>query len=148
MKLLIDGDGCPSGVVNAVVSEAAKRNLRALLFCDTSHIFNMENAEVIVVGKGADSVDFAIINRVDKGDIIITQDYALGAMCLSKGCYCLNQNGFEYTAENIDRLLFQRHISRELRRSGKRSAHIKKRSADDDRAFRECLIRLLDKLGY
>ena len=32
----------------------------------------------------ADSVDFALVNRVCPGDVVIMQDYGLAAMCLSR----------------------------------------------------------------
>ena len=52
--------------------------------------------------KGADSVDFALVNRVRPGDIVVTQDYGLASMCLARRARVLNQNGLEDTANNID----------------------------------------------
>ena len=39
-------------------------------------------------------------------------------MVLSKGGYPINQNGMIYTNENIDQLLFTRHICKKIRNSG------------------------------
>jgi len=30
-------------------------------------------------------VDFALVNLVQKGDVVVTQDYGLAAMCLARG---------------------------------------------------------------
>ena len=46
------------------------------------------------------------MNAVSKYDIVITQDYGLAAMCLAKGAFVLNQNGKEFTDENIDQCCF------------------------------------------
>lgn len=65
--------------------------------------------------KGVDSVDFALVNLVPPGDVVVTQDYGLAAMCLARGVRILNQDGMEYTADNIDALLLARHTAKKIR---------------------------------
>ncbi|MCD7777507.1 MAG: YaiI/YqxD family protein [Clostridiales bacterium] len=144
MKLIIDGDGCP--VTDIVIKTGLKYNIPVILICDTAHYSEKQDCETIFVTKGADSADFVIINRAETGDIVITQDYGLAAMCLSKNVHVLNQNGFLYTHENIDGMLFRRHIGRQVRKSGGRSTHIPKRKKEDDIRFESCLTKLIDKI--
>ena len=118
MKILIDADGCP--VVDIAINLGKKYNIKTVIVCDTSHIINKVGVETVTLSKGADSVDFALVNKVSKDDIIITQDYGLAAMVLSKGGYPINQNGLIYSNENIDQLLFTRHLSKKIRNSGQR----------------------------
>ncbi|MEG0005582.1 YaiI/YqxD family protein [Clostridium sp.] len=141
MKVLIDGDGCP--VVNETIKVAKENNIEVVILCDTAHVFNREGVETIIIGQGADSVDFALVNRTTKGDIVVTQDYGLASMILSKGAYPINQNGMVYTSENIDGLLFTRHVSREIRRAGGRTKGPKKRNKEDNTKFEACLRKLL-----
>ena len=61
--------------------------------CDTSHIFEKSGAKTITVSKGSDSVDFALVNMVKPGDVVVTQDYGLAAMCLSRRAIPISQNG-------------------------------------------------------
>jgi hypothetical protein len=63
-----------------------------------------------------------MVNLVQKGDIAITQDYGLAAMCLSKGALVLHQDGKQYTEENISGLLEFRAISKkpQIRRQNER----------------------------
>lgn len=61
MKILIDADGCP--VTELAVKLANTHKIKALIFCDTSHEFAIDGAEVITVSKGADSADFALVNK-------------------------------------------------------------------------------------
>ena len=82
MKLLIDADACP--VVEICLEQARKRGIPVTLYCDTSHILRHEDAETVVVSKGADSADFALVNALAPGDLAVTQDYGLAAMCLSR----------------------------------------------------------------
>lgn len=144
MKILIDADGCP--VVDITIDVAKVFNIDVLIMCDTSHVFNKPGIETIVLSKGADSVDFALVNKVAKGDIIVTQDYGLAAMVLAKGGYPISQNGKIYTNENIDQLLFNRHISKKIRKSGGKTRGPKKRQKEDDILFEKNLIQLCEKL--
>ena len=141
MKLLIDADGCP--VVEIAIRVCRERDLLCLLLCDTAHEFHRDGAETFVFDKGADSVDYALVNRVIPGDIVITQDYGLASMCLSRGAAVLHQDGWEYTADNIDALLFSRHESRKYRASGGRTKGPKKRSHGQNAAFEAALRKLL-----
>lgn len=146
MRILIDGDGCP--VVDLTIKISRKFNIEVIIMCDTSHIFNKDGAKTMVFSKGADSVDFALINLLKKDDIVITQDYGLAAIAINKASYVINQNGLIYSNENIDRLLYSRHISKKIRKSGGRTKGPKKRTKEDDLNFERTLTEICDKLTY
>ena len=146
MRILIDGDGCP--VVDLTIKISRKFNIEVIIMCDTSHIFNKDGAKTMVFSKGADSVDFALINLLKKDDIVITQDYGLAAMAINKASYVINQNGLIYSNENVDRLLYSRHISKKIRKSGGRTKGPKKRTKEDDLNFERTLTEICDKLTY
>lgn len=141
MKVLIDADACP--VVDIAVTLCRQYKTQCLLLCDTAHEMRRDGAETLVFDKGADSVDYALVNRVESGDIVITQDYGLASMCLAKGARVLHQDGWEYTQFNIDALLFQRHASREYRAAGGRIKGPAKRKSVQDQAFEDALRRML-----
>ena len=141
MRILIDADGCPG--VNETIKVAHKFNLESIIFCDTSHNFDEKNIKVIVVSKGIDAVDFAILNNIEKGDIVITQDYGLASLVLSRNSYAINQSGMVYTNENIDELLYSRYISKKMRNSGARIKGPKKRDKSQDIIFKENLEKLI-----
>lgn len=141
MKVLVDADACP--VTGIAVSLCKEYNIPCLLLCDTAHEFHRDGAQTLVFDKGADSVDFALVNRVDTGDIVVTQDYGLAAMCLAKGATVLHQDGWAYTKENIDALLFSRHESGKYRRAGGHTKGPKKRTQAQDEAFKMALQQTL-----
>ena len=141
MKLLIDGDGCP--VIGISIEVANKLKKEVVIICDTSHDFSKYKVETIIVSKGNDSADFFIVNKVSKGDIVVTQDYGLAAMVLSKGAHVINKNGFIYNNSNIDQLLFTRHISKKIRQSKGRIKGPKKRNKEDDIRFEKSLTKLI-----
>ena len=141
MKIWIDGDGCP--VVKETVALAQVYRIPCTILCDTSHMFRSDFADVMVCDKGADSVDFAIANRVLPGDLVITQDYGLASMCLARSARVVHQDGWEYTPDNMDALLFSRHASRKYRAAGGRTKGPSRRTAAQDMAFEACLKGLL-----
>lgn len=141
MRILIDADGCP--VVEIALSVSKKCGAEVILFCDTAHEFQRKGAQTVVVSKGADSADFALVNRLQEGDIAVTQDYGLAAMCLAKGGIPLNQDGMLYTQDNIDALLLARHTARKIRSAGGRLKGSRKRTAKQDLQFEQALLSLL-----
>lgn len=141
MKIFIDADGCP--VVDIAVKTAKRYGLECTIICDTSHSIQRDGAETIIVDKGADSADFRLVNLVSAGDIAITQDYGLAAMCLSKRAIVLNQDGKRYTEDNISGLLEFRAVSAKIRRSGGRTKGMSKRTAQQDKDFEKALTELI-----
>ena len=145
MRILIDADGCP--VVRLTVFVAKEYGIPAVIFCDTSHEFHLDGVETVTVDKGADSADFAIVNFIESGDLVVTQDYGLAAMVLSKKGSVLTQNGLEITALNIDSLLASRYAAKKARMSKKHLKGPPKRTAQQDRAFERALRRILSALA-
>ena len=144
MKILIDADGCP--VVDIAVSVAVKYNIDCIICCDTSHHFDIEGAETLTVSKGSDSTDFALVGMLSKGDIAVTQDYGLAAMCLSMGGYAINQDGMVYDDCNISALLNFRYISKKIRDSGGRLKGKPKRRGNQNLEFKAALTALVESV--
>ena len=141
MTILIDADGCP--VVDPAVKIAAAHKIDCVIFCDTSHVFDKPGAKTVTVSQGSDSVDFAIANTVRAGDIVITQDYGLAAICLARNAIPISQDGLVYTGENIDALLLARHTAKKIRMSGGRLKGSLKRTPEQNALFEKKLKELL-----
>ena len=146
MQIFVDADACP--VVRQIETIAQKYKIPVMLLCDTNHILTSDYSEVRVIGAGADAVDLALINLCHRGDIVVTQDYGVAAMALGKHAYAMHQNGWQYTNENIDRLLMERHLAKKARRAAKKN-HLKgphKRTTADNEKFCQKFERLLQHL--
>ncbi len=95
MKILIDADGCP--VVGLTVELAKKYAIDCIILCDTAHTICYPGVQTEVYDKGADSVDFALVNQVEPGDLLSPEDYGLAAMCLSRRAAVISrENGLVY----------------------------------------------------
>ena len=143
MKVLIDADACP--VVDIAVGLCREFHIPCILLCDTAHTMHWEGADTLVFDKGADSVDFALVNRVSAGDLVITQDYGLASICLARQAKVLHQDGWAYTEDNIQALLWSRHETKKYRQSGGRVKGPSKRTKQQDKAFSDSLRTLLQQ---
>ncbi|WP_418373707.1 YaiI/YqxD family protein [Agathobacter sp.] len=143
MQIFVDADACP--VVDIVETIAEKYNIKTTLLCDTNHVLYSDYSEVIVVGAGADAVDYKLISLCHRGDIVVSQDYGVAAMALGKAAYAIHQSGRWYTDENIDRMLMERHLNKKARRSSHMN-HIKgpkKRTEEDDERFAQSFEKMI-----
>lgn len=133
MKILVDADACP---VKDIIERVAKKyEISVIMVIDTSHILSSDYSEIIQVSQAPDAVDIALINRAAAGDIVVTQDYGVASMALGKRAYAINQNGKAYTEENIDLMMFERHLAKKQRRAGIHTGTMKKRSKENDLLF-------------
>ena len=139
--VLIDADGCP--VVDLTIRVCKGHGVPVLVLCDTAHRIERAGAETPVFDKGADSVDFALVNLLEPGDVAVTQDYGLAAMCLARGARAISQDGLEYGDENISALLLARHTAKKIRNAGGRLKGSPKRAPKQDQAFEEAFARLI-----
>lgn len=120
-------------------------NIPVTLLCDTNHVLTSEYSEVIVVGAGANAVDYKLISICHKGDIVVSQDYGVAAMAFGKGVFAIHQSGKWYTNDNIDQMLMERHLNKKARRSSHKN-HIKgpkKRTEEDDERFAQSFEKMI-----
>ena len=96
---------------------------------------------MIVVGAGADAVDYKLISLCHRGDIVVSQDYGVAAMALGKAAYAIHQSGRWYTDENIDRMLMGDTLTRKPD-----EAHIRIISKDRKSAQRKMMRGLHSRL--
>lgn len=142
-RIFVDADGCP--VVKIAVTLAKEFQVPITLVKNHAHVLEDDYAEVVTVDITSDSADYYIVNRLSKGDIVITQDQGLAAMCLGRGAITLNQNGLVMDHNNIDGMLSSRHINRKLRNKGIYASKAKKRDKSKDQEFEKTLRSILEE---
>lgn len=143
MKIIVDADACPG---KHIIEEVAKKfQLELIFYCDINHILTSDYATIKYMDSGFQSVDMKIANEASSGDIVVTQDYGVAAMVLGKKAYAISPRGNIFSDDNIEKLLFERHLSAKVRRGGGKTANHKKRNSEDDERLRENLIRLAKK---
>lgn len=142
MKIIVDGDACPG--ISIIENIAKKYKLELIVYSDIHHFIMLDYGEVKVVDSGFQSVDMYVVNSCKNGDIVISQDYGVAAICLGKKASVINPKGYYYTEENIDRMLEERHISQKIRKAGGRTSNAKKRTKEDDLRLEKNLIKIIE----
>jgi len=141
MEIFVDADACP--VRGIIVSLAKKYEIPVTMLKDTSHELSGGYERIVTLDKGKDSVDIALVNLTGPGDIVVTQDYGVAAMALSKGARAISPGGKNFDDSNIEGLLFERHLGALRRRAGEKPGKHKKRRKEDDEAFYRAFETLL-----
>ena len=141
MKIIVDGDACPG--ISIIEKIANNHNIELIIYCDIHHFITVNYGEVRVVDSGFQSVDMKVVNECNSGDIIISQDYGVAAICLGKKARVISPKGYIYTNKNIDSMLEQRHLSQKIRRGGGKTPNAKKRTIEDDSRLQKNLLYLI-----
>jgi uncharacterized protein len=121
--LFIDADACP--VKQEAVSAARRHGWQVILIANSSQSLGRyegrKGVETVTVGTGRDSADFAVIERLSPGDVVVTQDTGLAAMVLGRRARAISPRGRVFQLAAIDAELAVRHAEQKLRRSGGRT---------------------------
>lgn len=142
MRIFIDADGCP--VVKLTIRKAKERKIPVTVVKNYAHVIEDDYADIVTVDISNDAADYYIANHIRREDILVTQDYGLAAMALSREAHVLNQNGLIISNANIMTLLDRRHINQKMRKDKRIYTKIRKRMPEDDESFLRALKNLLD----
>lgn len=142
MRIIVDADACPA--INEIIEIADKYALEIHLFSDYAHNLDKFKANIHYVSTSSQNVDIHISNFLKSKDILITQDYGLACIGLSKKCYVINQNGLIYNEKNINNLLEQKYLATLNRKRNIKTKNIKKRTLQTNEAFLKNLIYIIE----
>ena len=101
--------------------------------------------DTLPVGIGADAADFAIVQELEPGDIVVTQDIGLAAMALGRHARAIGVRGRVYTLATIDLDMHIRHEEKKVRRQGGRTKGPAAFEDDDRERFAANLQRLVEE---
>ncbi len=116
MRILVDADACPDK--NIIIELANKYHIELHFFTDINHDLSGYDAKVHIVDQGRDSVDFAIIGAMKQGDLIVTADYGVASLALGRNGLVINPSGKQLHHDNIDQLMFERHLGQNQDKQG------------------------------
>lgn len=146
-RIIIDGDSCP--VIKNVEKISKKFKIKAILFCSYCHVPNEKySMEYRIVDSEPQAADMAIINFINEKDIVVTQDYGLAAIVLAKGAGAISPSGNIYINEKMDILLYNRHLSSEIRKMKGRVKGPRKRKESDNCKFENNLINMIERKKF
>lgn len=143
--VFIDADACPT--TREAITVARAHGLSVVLVGNGTQNFekhlHRSGVEAIQVGQGRDSADFAIVERLAAGDVVVTQDIGVAAMALGRGAKALSPRGRIFWLATIDAELAVRHAEQKHRRAGGRTGGPSKFTEEDREHFVESLERVI-----
>lgn len=118
-EIWVDADACPV-VIKEILYRAATRTQTQTTFI-ANHSLRLPPSSYLKfqqVQSGFDVADNLIVERLQKGDLVITADIPLAAEAIEKGALALNPRGELYTIDSIKARLTMRNFMETMRSSG------------------------------
>mgnify|MGYP002664049755 CR=1 FL=1 len=144
--LWIDADAIPR-ILRDIIFRASDRHLLNVTFVANQPVGITPSARIksIQVSQGADSADREIVERMQAGDVVVTQDIPLAAQVIEKGGTAINPRGDIYTPDNVRARLHLRDFMEVLRGSGVQTGGPPPISDREKKAFADSLEKTIQK---
>ena len=144
MRIWVDADACPK-VIKEVLFRAAERcRVETTLFANHAvRVPPSRYLSSVQVPGGFDVADNVILERMEPGDLVVTQDIPLADAVIGRGGTALNPRGTLYTVENIKDHRARRDLMEELRSGGMIGGGPSALARQDIQAFANALDRFL-----
>ncbi|HFD13509.1 MAG TPA: YaiI/YqxD family protein [Crenotrichaceae bacterium] len=148
MKIWVDADACPVTIKEILFRAANRTGIQLTLVANQAlHIPPSPYIHMLQVKPGFDVADDEIVNRVNKGDLVITTDIPLAALVLEKHGHALSPRGDLYTVDNIKECLDMRNFMEALRSSGTHTGGPPPFNTRDQHAFSNQLDKWLNRFS-
>lgn len=146
MHIWVDADACPVAIKEIIYRAAERLKLATTLVANQMlRTPPSRYIRAIQVPSGFDVADAHIVQQLQVGDLVVTQDIPLAALVIEKGGHAINPRGELYTVANIQERLTMRNFMEELRSSGVQTGGPSALSASDRQNFGNQLDRFLAK---
>lgn len=147
MRVFVDADACP--VKKTIIEVTRFKKSEVILVSSFAHFsfhdLHEPHVQSVTVDSTQQAADLYIANHLQKGDLVVTQDYGLAALVIAKQAYALHHTGFEYTDQNLDELMLRRHLSAKVRRAGGKTKGPRAFSIEDQERFKRSLLDILHR---
>jgi len=145
-SLWVDADACPR-VAREIIVRAAERTATPTWFV-ANHTVPLPPSKWVrglAVSQGFDAADNEIVERLTKGDLLITSDLPLALEAIERGARVMTTRGEALDANNIRARVQMRDFMETLRASGEHTGGPSGYSDADRREFANALDRWLAK---
>ncbi|WP_420935893.1 YaiI/YqxD family protein [Alteromonas sp. A081] len=144
MHIWVDADACPGAIKEILFKAARRTGLPLSLVANHSMSVPLDkHITLTVVPSGFDAADDYIVEKIEAGDLAITNDIPLAADILAKGASAVNTRGDEFDKSSIRAALTMRDFMDTMRSSGEHTGGPKAFSQRDKQNFANALDRLL-----
>ncbi len=123
--IFVDADSCPKPLRAIMLKAVVRRNIPTVFVADRvlpdvvkvekSHQKHPFLVKMVIVEKGDDSADDALVEIATPGSLAVTRDVILADRLAVNGVTVLDDRGGVYTSENVKERLSIRNMMSELR---------------------------------
>jgi uncharacterized protein YaiI (UPF0178 family) len=144
MTIWVDADACPKIIKELLFKVTMKRKVHLVLVANAYIPYPVSHfIQSIQVSSGFDKADLTIIERVQKNDLVITQDIQLAYEVLQKNAIAVHPRGEFFSSETIKARLSFRDYHEQLRSMGQYGGTQSSFGAKEKMAFANALDRYL-----
>ncbi|MEM7455220.1 MAG: YaiI/YqxD family protein [Planctomycetota bacterium] len=142
----IDADACPVAIREVIFRASKRTSVPVTLVANVQvHANPSKRIRVIVVPAGADAADDKIIELMQRGDIVITQDIPLAARVVKKDGIAIGTRGQRFEDGQVQNYLASRDLAEQMRSAGIDTGGPKPAGQKDIQTFANSLDRTLTK---
>ncbi len=146
VKIWVDADACPNPIKDILIRTSQRLAIPLTFVANQSvRIPNSELVSLITVRDGADIADNLIAEKMQAGDLVVTQDIPLAARVVEKGGVAIGVRGQLYEDGSIQSRLGTRNLMEQLRSAGVETSGPKPLKPKDVQTFANTLDRTLTK---
>jgi len=115
--IYVDADACP--IKDEVLRVCGRHGLEVYMVSNGGLRPSADpRVHTVIVGNEPDAADDWIAEKIEAGDIAVTNDISLAARCIEKGARVLAPTGKPFTEESIGMAVAMRDLMTQLRDSG------------------------------
>ncbi|MFB2537660.1 MULTISPECIES: YaiI/YqxD family protein [unclassified Acinetobacter] len=145
-QLWVDADALPN-MLRELILKASDRFKMPVTFVANQalNIPRSTRIQCLQVLSGADAADQMIVEKMQAGDIVVTQDIPLANLVIEKGGTAIHPRGEIFTVANIKARLHLRDFMDTLRGAGVQTGGASPMNERDKREFANALEKTVQK---
>ena len=148
LHVWVDADALPRAARDILFRAIERMNVPCSLVANRPvRTPNSPLFDSVLVPAGFDVADEHIVEQINAGDLVITQDIPLAAAAIERGAFAMDPRGREHTEDNIGERLATRDLLDELRSTGVQTGGPPPYDQKASHAFASALDRFLTKHG-
>ncbi len=146
-QIWVDADACPRPMREMLFKAARRTGVQVTLVANHPlPVPALPNVTFRQVEKGFDVADNALMEWVNRGDLVITQDTPLASDLLAKGAEAVSPRGVPWSPDTIRSKLAMRDFMETLRASGVQTGGPSTLGPAEKQAFAAVLDRWLARV--
>ncbi|MFD1018786.1 YaiI/YqxD family protein [Thalassobacillus hwangdonensis] len=105
----VDADSCP---VKEEIQRVCQKHVVTPVFVSTFNHYSpdADNDNWRIIDPDDQAVDLYILNKVEKGDLVITQDLSFAVLLMGQGVYALTPRGKLIAEADADEILYRKYL--------------------------------------